>query len=183
MLGKHCVRKKRVYSPRLGRNVTRCASFSGGGLGFGSLGAFPISLDQLKDAGLTAGVAVGSAIGVRRLTEWWIKYLNLDPNTERWVRPIAEVGTGVLGSYGIGKYTGKTDIAAAVMLGPMVINGIELASGLLAPAPPTAGLGYDYQNQAALGAVVEEDQLTPGWATSDPFLSQVQQQFPAWAMG
>ncbi len=182
MFGKRCVRTKRVYSPVLGRNVQRCAQFSGGGLGgFGQLGAFPISLDAIKDAGMTAGVAVGSAVGVRRLTDWWIRYLNLDPNTERWARPIAEVATGVGGSYLIGKYAGKTDIAAAVMLGPMVVNGMELVGGLIAPAP-VAGYGYSY-NQPSLGAVVEQDQLTPGWATGDPFLSQVQQQFPAWGMG
>lgn len=182
MLGKHCIRKRPVYSPRLGRNVQRCAQFSGGGLG--QLGAFPISLEALKDTGMTAGVAVGSAVGIRRLTDWWIGYLNLDPTTERWLRPVAEVGTGVGGSYFIGKYTGKGDIAAAVMLGPMVINGIELLGGLLAPPPPVAGDGRDYsQSQESLGAVVEQDQLTPGWATGDPFLSQVQKQFPAWGMG
>jgi len=182
MFGKRCIRTKTVYSPVLGRNVVRCAEYSGTGVGFGQLGAFPITLDTLKDTGMTAAVAVGSAVGVRKLTDWWIRYVNLDPRTERWAKPIAEVATGVGASYLIGKYAGKPDIAAAVMLGPIIVNGMEQVGALLAPAPPVAGYGYNY-SQPSLGAVVEQDQLTPGWATADPFLSQVQQQFPAWAMG
>jgi len=186
MFGKSCVRTKTVFSPVLGRNVQRCAQFASGGLsGFGQLGAFPITVDQLKETGMTAVLAVGSAVGVRKLTGWWMKYIPMEAKTVMWLQPIAECATGLGGAYLIGRWTPKGDIAAAVLLGPVFLNGIELVGRLLAPSPPVAGdqpASYN-PNPAALGAVVEQERLTPGWATVDPFLAQVQQQFPAWAMG
>lgn len=176
MFGKHCVRKKTVFSPVLGRNVQRCARFSGAGSG---LAAFPISMEQLKDTGMTAIMAIAAALAVRRLADWAYGQTAIEPTTLRWLKPLSEAAAGIGAGWAIGNYTGRGDIAAAVALGPCVVNGMEQAAMLIAPSvPPTAGYGYN-----PLGMIVDQERLTPGWATSDPYLYQVAGQFPAWSMG
>ena len=185
MFGRRCVRTKTVFSPVLGRNVRRCAEYAGPGLsGHSGLGAFPISMDQIKDTGMTAAVAVAAALAVRRLADWIYSQTSVDPSTLRWLKPLSEAAAGIGAGWAIGKYTGRGEIAAAVALGPCVVNGMEQAAMLIAPtATPTAGYNYRGYNPRSLGMVVDQSRLTPGWATGDPYLNQVAGQFPAWAMG
>lgn len=175
MFGRRCTAWQTVFSPVLGRNVTRCASFGGGA---GQLGAFPISLEGLKTTGMMAAVGVGGAIFARRASAYLIDLAKLDIASP-YLRPALEVGIGVGAGYAIARFAHKEDIGAQVALGPMIVNGMDLAEMLLAPkvGPPVAG--YD----PALGVAVEQDRLTPGWAQVDPFVAQVGQQFPAWTMG
>jgi hypothetical protein len=177
MFGKHCVRKKTVFSPVLGRNIQRCARFSGTGSG---LAAFPISMDQLKDTGMTAMIAIAAALAVRRLADWAYSQTSIEPTTLRWLKPLSEAAAGIGAGWAIGNYTGRGEIAAAVALGPAIVNGMEQAAMLIAPSAPTAGYGGYNPN---LGMVVDQSALTPGWATNDPYLYQVAGQIPAWSMG
>ena len=185
MFGKHCVRKKTVFSPVLGRNVQRCARFSGPGLsGPAGLGAFPISMEQLKDTGMTAIMAIAAALAVRRLADWAYGQTAIEPTTLRWLKPLSEAAAGIGAGWAIGNYTGRGDIAAAVALGPCVVNGMEQAAMLIAPSASTAGYGSQYRGyDPNLGMVVDQAALTPGWATQDPYLYRVAGQFPAWSMG
>lgn len=175
MLGRTCIRTKRVKSPVLGKYVTRCAAYSGDG-GLAGLGALPFDIGAVKDTLLTGAVAVGGAFGVRKAGGYLMDALKIDPMS-RWKMAI-EVGIGLGGGFMIGKYTGKADLGAAVAVGPVVINGMELASEFLAPA----GAGIAGAQAPPLGVTVEQEQL-PAWTTPNPFIEQVQQQFPAWTVG
>jgi len=128
---------------------------------------------------MTAVIAVAAALAVRRLADWAYSQTSIEPTTLRWLKPLSEAGAGIGAGWAIGKYTGRGDIAAAVAIGPAVVNGMEQAAMLIAPSAPIAG----YQGHNPLGMVVDQAAMTPGWATNDPYLYQVSGQFPAWAMG
>lgn len=185
--GRTCIRRKRVWSDVLGRNVLRCAEFSGGGLG--QLGPIPFDVAMLKDTGLTAAVAVGGAVVSRKAGDWLGKTFKMNPLTpegyrSNWLRLI-EVGVGVFAGFGVAKFLDQPEMGMGVMIGPMVLNGVELAGQFLAAAPeagPVAGYGYGGYGNPALGAVIEAGQFPAAWAEPSPYMNQVQQQYPNWAM-
>ncbi len=178
MFGKSCVRKKRVWSPRMGRMVQRCAQFSGGSRG--SLGALPFDLDQIKDTALTGAIAVAGAVTAQKGVEYLAPMLKLQPDSY-WTAGL-EIATGIAGGYAIGHFMKKPDIGAAFAVGPIVINGMKLLGYLITPpvrepAAPVSG----YQNQ--LGMTIPADQFPPAWAYQSPYMAQAQQQNPgAWSI-
>lgn len=164
-----CRRKKRVYSPYFGRNVMRCASYGGSGGGLMGLGGkFPIDIAQVKDTLITGGVAVGGAVAARKGAAYLIGlYDKVDdpkpwkPETKLWVTRLLEVGGGLVLGVAVAKYAGQQDYGAALAVGPVVLNGFEIAIDLLEDIgegnESTEGLVYDpalggYVNPAALGA-------------------------------
>lgn len=184
MAGKRsCIRKKRVWSDVLGRNVLRCAEFSGGGLG--QLGPIPFDLDMLKDVGVTAAVAVGGAVVGRKAGDWLGNAFKMNPMTpegyrSNWYR-LMEVGVGVFAGFSVAKFLDQPEIGMGMMIGPMVLNGVELAGQFLAQPGGAPVAGYDY-GDPALGVVIEKDKFPAGWAQPSPFVEQAEAQFPNWAM-
>jgi len=180
---KRCIRKKRVFSSRLGRNVVRCAEFSG----TAGLGAMPIQFDQIKDTLLTGGLAIGGAVVTNKAVAFVAPYINLDPadpKHEKWIAAL-EIITGVGAGWAVGKYGGKPEIGAAIAIGPVVVNGLKLAGWMITPGAtaPIAGAGaYPYQPQGALGLPISQEEFPPGWIYEHPGVNQAAQQYPAWAM-
>lgn len=177
MFGRSCIRYKTVQSKVLGRPVRRCAQFAGSEYaGYDGLGALPFNLEAVKDTLMTGAVAVGGAVGVRKVSPYIVDALKIDPMS-KWRMGI-EVGLGLGAGFLIGKYANKPDLGAAVAVGPVVINGMELAGEFLTPpqGPPVAGTTSD------LGVAVEQGQL-PAWTEPSPFIQQVQERFPAWSLG
>lgn len=182
VLGRHCTRMKTVRG-RNGRMVKRCANFSGGNLG--TLGAMPFDLEALKGTLLTGAVAVGGAVVAAKGAAYIMPMLKLDPlSMWSWVIQIA---IGLIGGYAIGKYAGKTDIGAAVALGPVVVVGLQAVGKYLQPTASSPisghfGLNAPVNTDQALGATVPGGQF-PEWMYQSEFLDQVNKQAPAWAMG
>lgn len=185
MSGRHCIRKKRVFSSRLGRNVLRCAEFSGSG----GLGAMPIQFDQIKDTLLTGGLAIGGAVVVNKAVAYVAPYINIDPadpKHEKWVAAL-EIITGVGAGWAVGKYGGKPEIGAAIAIGPVVVNGLKLVGWIITPAPTEALAGagaYPYQQpyRPGLGVPISQEEFPPDWISEHPAVNQAAQQYPAWAM-
>lgn len=167
-----CIRKKRVYSPYLGRNVMRCASYGGSGLGglMGLGGKFPIDIAQVKDTLITGGVAVSGAVAARKGAAYLIGlYDKVDdpkpwsPGTKIWVTRLLEVGGGLALGVAVAKYFNQQDYGAAIAVGPVVLNGFDILMDVLEDIgeggnnESTEGLVYDpalggWVNPAALGA-------------------------------
>lgn len=185
VFGKRCIRKKRVRSAATGKMTTRCAEFSGGGLG--SLGALPFDLEALKGTLLTGAVAVGGAVLAAKAAGFIMPMLKLDPAstmTPKWAM-IMEVAIGLLAGYAVGKYAKKPDLGAAVALGPVVVNGLKTVGLFLSPASaPIAGHygAPDVRASAPLGANVPGGYF-PEWAYQSSYVDQVNKQVPAWSMG
>ena len=182
VLGRTCIRKKRVYSPVLGRNVTRCARFSGGYSGSGAgLGAFPIDISQIKDTLMTGGLAVGGAAVCQKVVAYFAPKIDLDPD-DKWANAL-EVVLGIGAGFAIGKYAGKPDIGAAIAIGPVVLNGMRLLGYLITPpAPGEAAEEVSGHRRRALGVPVEAGQFPPEWMFQSRYMNQVQQQAPAFVM-
>ena len=178
-MGRHCIRKKRVWSDVLGRNVMRCAEFSDLGGGLAELGAIPIEWSQIQTVLINGGVAAGGALTARRSGYYLLKTFKVDPTKEsyEWYRKGIELVIGIGGGYAIGRFI-RPDLGVAFAVGPVAINAMETLSQFIAPPEeaPVSGYGYD----PALGVTVESDRM-PAWARESPYMNQVQQ--PAWAMG
>lgn len=190
VFGKSCIRNKRVYSPRLGRNVIRCAEFSGGGTSLGSLGALPISLEQIKSTALTGAVACGGAVVANKAMAYFAPMIKLDPlnpKDQKWIGAL-EVLTGIGLGYGIGKFARQPDLGAAVAVGPIMFNGLKVLGYLITPPikkeKEEAVSGYYPPAVPAgdLGVTIPQDQWPPAWMYESPYLDQARQQAPAWAM-
>ena len=175
LAGKHCIRKKRVYSNQLGKNVSRCAEFSGGGL-FGGLGALPFNLDQFKDTFMTGAVAVVGAGLSNQVVDKWVGPL-FKTLPDSYLSMGLEVGIGFLGGWAIAKYTGKADLGAAFGLGPVVYNGMKLVQQFVMPimAGEEAAeevSGYD----PALGVMIPQEEWPPKDVFQNPYAQFLQQQ-------
>lgn len=182
VFGRHCKRMKRVRNRR-GKMVKRCADFSGGNLG--NLGALPFDLEALKGTLLTGAVAVGGAVLAAKGVGYVAPMLKLAPGSY-WIMVI-EVAIGLLAGYAIGKYAKKSDIGAAVALGPVVVNGLKVVGLFLAPSASSPIAGHYAGNapvntRDALGVTVPAGQF-PEWAYQSDYLNTVNKQAPAWAMG
>lgn len=178
LFGRTCIRRKRVYSPVLGRNVERCAQFSGGGMaGLPGLGAFPIDLSQIKDTLLTGALAVGGAAVSQKAVAYLAPMIKLDPESK--YGNALEVVLGIGAGFLVGKYAGKPDLGAAIAVGPIVWNGMKMLGYFVTPpaaAAPEAISGYD----RGLGVPVQPDQFPPSWMYESPYMQQVVgQQAPA----
>jgi len=154
----------------------RCASYggSGGGLGGGLMGfggKFPIDIAQVKDTLITGGVAVGGAVAARKGAAYLIGLYDKvdDPKpwsagTKVWVTRIIEVGGGLVLGVVVAKYFNQQEYGAALAVGPVVLNGFDIAIDILEDIAEgkegnesTEGVYYDpalggYVNPAALGA-------------------------------
>lgn len=169
-----CVRRKRVYSPVLGRNVLRCAQFSGDGGLFGIFDKFPLPIDQIKSAFVTGGLAVGGAVGARKIISYVAPMLKMDDKPK--VVMLLEIAAGVVMAVVVGKYIGKPEFGAALAVGPVVLNGMALLGEFMPElaAPGIAGLGVVVDQEGWVPEEMFEHGVTPGLET--------QVAAPAWSM-
>jgi len=187
VLGKRhgkCRRYKRVYSPRSGKTVRRCADFGGGGLD--ALGALPFNLEALKGTLLTGAVAVGGAVVIGKGVAYVAPMIKVSL-ASNWIMAI-EVIAGLIAGVGVGKYANQPDLGAAIALGPIVKNGLKLTGMILAPSAAPGALAG--RRQAALnaparasrqlGATVQAGEF-PGYMYQNPLLQAAMQQSPAYA--
>lgn len=172
-MARKCVRRRRVYSPVLGRNVLRCASFSGDGGLFGIFDKFPLPIEQIKGAFITGGLAVGGAVGARKVVSYVAPMLKMDDKPK--VVMLLEIATGVILGVVVGKYMGKPEIGMALGVGPVVLNGIALVAEYM---PELAAPGI-----AGLGVLVDRENWVPESMFQHGVTPQLQQQAePAWTM-
>lgn len=156
-----CIRRKRVYSPVMGRNVLRCAKFSGGGLG-GILDKFPLPIDQVQAALVTGGLAVGGAVGARKIVGYVAPMLKMEGKPK--VIMVLEIATGVMMGVVVGKYIGKPQIGMALAVGPVVLNGMALVGEFMPElaAPGIAGLGVVVDQESWVPEQMFQPGVTPG---------------------
>lgn len=168
-----CVRRKRVYSPVLGRNVLRCAQFSGDGGLFGLFDKFPLPVEQIKGALVTGGLAVGGAVGARKIVSYVAPMLKMEDKPK--VVMVLEIATGVVVGVLVGKYTGKSEIGMALAVGPVVLNGMALVGEFMPElAEPT---------MAGLGVLVDQDDWVPEAMFQHGVTPGLQKDVaPAWSM-
>lgn len=174
---RHCTRKKRVYSKAHRKYVTRCANFSGGGLG--DMGALPFNIEQLKGTLLTGAVAVGGAIVAGKAVAYLAPMIKVAPGS-KWIMAL-EVIVGLLGGYAVARFAKQPDLGAAVALGPVIVNGLRIVGPLLTPGASSPVAGAPVRASQPLGVTVPAGQL-PEWMWQDPYLDKVQEQNAAWAM-
>lgn len=175
LAGRHCIRKTRKYSKKLGKNVTRCAEYSGGGL-FGGLGALPFNLDQFKDTFMTGAVAVVGAGLSNQVVDRWVGPL-FKTLPDSYLSMGLEIAAGLVGGWAIAKYTGKADLGAAFSVGPVVYNGMKLVQLFVMPimAGEEAAAevsGYD----PALGVAIAQEEWPPKDVFQNPYAQFLQQQ-------
>ena len=122
---KHCVRKKRVYSERLGRHVLRCAEFADGDLGdMGDMGQIT---DEIKDTLITGAVAAGGAVISKAVVENIVtKQFDLSPTWEI----VANVVAGFALGWGAVRVGLDANTAAALTIGPVVVGAVQLLGEL-----------------------------------------------------
>lgn len=170
-----CKRKKRVYSKALGREVMRCAEFDKGGLGFGKFRIPGVNINQIKDTLITGGVAVGGAILTSKAVNYLAPMVGIDTGS-KWM-PVIEIGTGIALGVGIGKVMRKPDLGAAFAIGPVVINGLRLASGIISTDVTLGNVP-----RLPLGVVQEQAAFPPGYMYDKSYSDAAQQQYTSWAM-
>ena len=179
-----CIRRKRVYSPALGRYIMRCAEFSKGGImGLGAFKIPGVNINQVKDTLITGAVAVGGAVATRKTIAYIAPMLKLDP-ASKW-RPVIEIVTGIALGAVVGKATKKPDLGAALAIGPIVVNGLSLVSGIMSTGVPLAGMtrpALAGNRRQTLGVIHDKAAFPPGYMYDNSFLSNAQEQSPAWAM-
>ncbi len=176
--GKHCTRKKRVWSKKNRKYVMRCANFSGGSKSLGSMGALPFNIEALKGTLLTGAVAVGGAIVSGKAVAYLAPMIKVTPGS-KWIMAM-EVMFGLLAGYAVARWAKQPDLGAALGLGPIIVNGLRIVGPLLTPTP-AAVAGAPVRASQPLGVVVPGGQL-PDWMWQDPYLQQAKDQNPAWAM-
>ena len=176
LAGKHCIRKKRLYSKELGKNVLRFAEFSDGSL-LGGLGALPFNLDQFKDTFMTGAVAVVGAGLSNQVVDRWVGPL-FKTLPDSYLSMGLEVGMGLVGGWAIAKYTGKADLGAAFSIGPVVYNGMKLVQLFVMPilegeeAAEEVSGHYD----PALGVIIPQEAFPPEGVFQNPYAQFLQQQ-------
>ena len=172
--GRHCIQYKNVYSTALGRNVRKCAKYSGGGL-FGGLGVLPFNLDQFKDTFLTGAVAVVGAGVSNQIVDRWIGPLfNTLPDS--YLSMGLEVGLGLIGGWAIAKYTGKGDLGAAFSVGPVVYNGMKLVQQFVMPIGAPEEAAAEVSGYPALGVTIPQEEWPPQGVFQNPYAQFLQQQ-------
>lgn len=175
LAGRHCIRKTRKYSKKLGKNVTRCAAYSGGGL-FGGLGALPFNLDQFKDTFMTGAVAVVGAGVSNQVVDKWIGPL-FKTAPDSYLSMGLEVGLGVIGGWAITKYTGKADLGAAFSIGPLVYNGMKLVQLFVMPIMAGEEAAAEVSgNNPALGVMIPQEEWPPEGVFQNPYAQFLQNQ-------
>ena len=179
-----CIRKKRVYSLALGRYVMRCAEYDKGGImGLGAFKIPGIDINQVKDTLITGAVAVGGAVATGKTIAYIGPHLKLDP-ASKW-RPVIEIVTGIALGVLVGKATKKPDLGAALAIGPVVVNGLRLASGIMSTSVPMGQLrspALSGARRQALGVIQDKAAFPPQYMYDNAFLSDAQNQVPVWAM-
>lgn len=170
-----CKRKKRVYSKALGREVMRCAEYDKGGLGLGKFRIPGVNINQIKDTLITGGVAVGGAILTSKAVNYLAPMVGIDTGS-KWM-PVIEIGTGIALGVGIGKVMRKPDLGAAFAIGPIVINGLRLASGIISTDISLASIPIP-----ALGVVQDQAAFPPDTMYDKSYSEAAQDQYPSWAM-
>lgn len=178
-----CIRKKRVYSPALGRYTMRCAEYSKGGINLGAFKIPGIDINQVKDTLITGAVAVGGAVAAGKTVAYIGPMVKLDP-ASKW-RPVIEIATGIALGVVVGKAANKPDLGAALAIGPVVVNGMRLLSGIMSTDTPLAGLrnrALAGRTRQSLGVVQDKAAFPPLYMYDNAFLSDAQNQVPVWAM-
>lgn len=161
-LGRTCVAYKDVWSPKLGKYVSRCADFAGGYGDYGDLGddmilefeegglgkmdfleTLGLSTENLKRALTTGGVAAGGAWIGSKLTQTLTQYFPA-LNT-KYVPELINILIGLVTGGLVSKYY-KPEVGANLMVGPAVVSALSLLGlssevlSLASPSAATAGM-------------------------------------------
>jgi len=141
----------------------------------------PFNIEQLKGTLLTGAVAVGGAIVAGKAVAYLAPMIKIAAGS-KWIMAL-EVIVGLLGGYAVARWAKQPDLGAAVALGPVVINGLRVIGPLLTPgaSAPVAGGRAPVKASDRLGVTVPAGTF-PEWMYQDPYVNQVQEQNPAWAM-
>jgi len=186
-----CKRTKKVFSPALGRMVVRCAEFDKGGFSMGALRIPGVDFGQIKDTLITGGVAVGGAVMTGKVVAYIAPLVKLDPESlkpeevqrsKTWL-PVFEIATGIGLGILVTKLTKKPDLGAALAIGPVVVNGLKIVSGILATNNGISGLRRaGLPGRQPLGAVIEQQAFPPEGMYDRQYASEFGQPQAAWAI-
>lgn len=155
-----CVKTQKVFSPALGRMVVRCAEYDKGGLSLGAFRIPGVDFGQIKDTLITGGVAVGGAVITGKTVGYLVPLVKIDP-ASKWM-PIIEIGTGIILGVVVSKLTKKPDLGAALAIGPVVVNGLRLVTGILATDKGMGRLGRPpVYTREQLASVIEQGAFPP----------------------
>ena len=174
-----CIRKKRVFSPSLGRDIMRCAEYEKkGGLNLGAFKIPGVNIGQIKDTLITGGVAVGGAVVTGKAVIWFAPMVNID-STSKWL-PAIEIATGIILGVVLGKVTNKPDLGAAFAIGPVVVNGLKIVTGIMAPGNGLGRMLRQTARQPQLGVVQDMSAFPPQNMYDRSYSEAGQEQYPAW---
>lgn len=169
-----CERTKMVYSPALGRTVRRCAQFSKGGSMLGAFRIPGVDIGQIKDTLITGGVAVGGAVVTGKAVAYLLPMVKIDP-ASKW-RPVIEIGVGIGLGIVVSKLTKKADLGAAFAIGPVVVNGLRLVSGILATGNGIGRIQPPVYSREQLASIIEQS----GFPPEGMYDTQYSEQEPGW---
>lgn len=181
-----CKRTKMVWSGSLQKMVRRCAAFdTKSGLGFGAFRIPGVDIGQIKDTLITGGVAVGGAVVTGKVVAYIAPFVKLDPESlkpeevkrsKTWL-PVFEIVTGIGLGIVISKLTKKADLGAAFAIGPVVVNGLKLATGILAPGNGIGRIRPPVYSREQLASIIEQSGFPPEGMYSTQYSEQ---EVPGW---
>lgn len=173
-----CKRRKNVYSPALGRMVSRCAEFDKGGFSLGAFRIPGVDFGQIKDTLITGGVAVGGAVITGKAVAYLVPLVKIDP-ASKWM-PLIEIATGIALGVVVSKLTKKPDLGAALAIGPVVVNGLRLVTGILSTKTGISGyyVRPPVQSREQLASVIEQSGFPPEGMYDREY---TEQESPSWA--
>lgn len=172
-----CKRRKMVWSGALNKMVSRCAAFDTSGLGAFAIPG--VDFGQIKDTLITGGVAVGGAVLAGKTVAYLVPLVKIDP-ASRWL-PVLEIGVGIGWGIAVSKLTKKPDLGAALAIGPVVVNGLRIVSGILATNKGLSGRPPVYTREQ-LGVMQEQGAFPPSFMYEEELPAGFPQQEAAWAM-
>jgi len=111
-----------------------------------------------------------------------VPLVKIDP-ASRWL-PVLEIGVGIGWGIAVSKLTKKPDLGAALAIGPVVVNGLRIVSGILAKKTELSGRPpvSTREAQEALGVMQEQGAFPPSFMYDEELAAGFPQEQQAWAM-
>lgn len=174
-----CKRRKMVWSGAMNKMVSRCAAYDTKG-GLGAFAIPGVDFGQIKDTLITGGVAVGGAVLAGKTVAYLVPLVKIDP-ASRWL-PVLEIGIGIGWGIAVSKITKKPDLGAALAIGPVVVNGLRIVSGILAANNKELSGRPPVSTQEQLGAMQEQGAFPPTFMYDESLAAGFPQEQAAWVM-
>jgi hypothetical protein len=162
--------------------VVRCKEYDKGGLSLGAFRIPGVDFGQIKDTLITGGVAVGGAVITGKAVAYLVPLVKIDP-ASKWM-PVIEIGTGIALGVVVSKLTKKPDLGAALAIGPVVVNGLRLVTGILATDKGMGRMGRPpVYTREQLAGVIPQEAFPPEGMYDTGYMSNFPaQQAQTWAM-